>query len=122
MTPTKPELNPLNLGSVANGAAIELFEKAMQKVAANIADTSTDATAGREITLKFKIKPDDERKTLYVTTTSSVKLAPIAEHTSKSYLGKDTAGNTHIFDRDPRQDVLFEAPEPENTLLHFGQK
>lgn len=117
----KPQLNPLNIGSIARGAAVELFEMAIEKVTANIADKSTDPTASREITLKFKFKPDDDRRTVQVVTTANTKLAGAEEHISKIYLGKDESGKTYAFDSDPRQEVLFEPPQEENNLLKFQQ-
>lgn len=115
----KSELQPLNLGSIARGAGLELFNIEIAKVAANIDDKSTDATAAREITLKFKFKPDAERKSLQVTTKASSKLAPVSDHASRAYLGKDEAGTVYVFDSDPRQDILFQPPAAQENLLDF---
>ena len=38
----KPDLTPVNLGSVAKGAALELFEKAVADIVRNIADTDPE--------------------------------------------------------------------------------
>jgi hypothetical protein len=118
----KPDLNPINLGSIARGAALELFDMAMEKVTANIADSSTDASASREITLKFRFKPDEDRRCAQVTTTASTKLAGCEEHVSKIYLGKDESGKAYAFDSDPRQEILFQPPPPERNLLEFNGK
>ena len=115
----KPNLEPINLGSIARGAGLELFNIEIAKVAANIDDKSTDATATREITIKFKFKPDPERKSLQVTTKATSKLAPVSDHASRAYLGKDESGNTYVFDQDPRQDILFEPPAQDKNLLDF---
>ena len=114
--------NPINLGSIARGAALELFDMAMEKVTANIADSSADASAVREITLKFKFKPDDDRRCAQVTTTASTKLAGCEEHLSKIYLGKDESGKAYAFDSDPRQEVLFQPPPADRNLLEFNGK
>jgi hypothetical protein len=116
----KPDLNPINLGSIARGAAIELFDKAMLKVTENIADKSTDATAAREIVIKFKFKPDDDRRSASVVTTTTTKLAGCEEHVSKVYLGKDDQGNVLAFDSDPRQEVLFQAQPKDENLIDFA--
>ncbi len=116
----RPNLNPLNIGSVARGAAVELFEKCMAKISDNIADTATDATASREITITFKFKPDEDRRRILITTRAKTKLAAIADHASTAYLGKDGDGHTYVFDQDPRQDILFVPPAPEKNLLEFG--
>lgn len=118
----QPDLNPINLGSIARGAAIELFDLAMVKVAENIADKSTDASAAREIVLRFKFKPDDDRRAVLVSTTASTKLAGAEEHVSKIYLGKDEAGKVYAFDSDPRQEMLFQPPPEERSLIDFPQQ
>lgn len=117
----RPNLNPLNIGSIANGAAVELFERSMKTVSSNIADKATDAEAVREITLTFKLKPDEDRKRIIVTTTAKCKLAAASPHKSTAYTGKGTDGEVYVFDADPRQDILFEAPADENNLIPFGQ-
>lgn len=115
------ELQPLNIGSIARGAALELFEKAVTAVAANIADTSTSATASREIVLKFKMKPEHDRRTVRITTSSKVGLAPVAEHQSTAYIGKDDAGHAYVLDQDPRQEMLFAPPPaPDARVLEFN--
>jgi hypothetical protein len=120
MSDTQPELSPLNLGSIARGASLQLFEKALAKVAANIADKDTPATKSREIILHFKLKPDTDRRKLEITTSCEIKLAAVANHESTAYVGKSTAGDVLVFDRDPRQDLLFEPPAEKENLLQFG--
>lgn len=107
----KPKLEPTNLGSIARGALLELFNANMVKVAQNIADTSTDPEAPREITLKLKFKPDPDRRGAKLTTECTAKLAAIAKHQSRVYVNKGTDNVARLFDDDPRQDILFEPPE-----------
>ncbi len=115
------DLQPLNIGSIARGAAIELFEKSIAAIATNIADSSTEATAGREIILKFKFKPEADRRTIHVTTQSKLTLASVADHESTAYIGKDEAGTVYVLDRDPRQELLFEPPaQPDAKVLSFN--
>jgi hypothetical protein len=116
----KPDLQPVNLGSIARGALMELFEIEIAKLAANIADTKTKATKERRLTLELSLKPDQDRKTIDVTTRASLKLAPIADHASRVYLGKDTDGHPLLFDTDPRQELLFEPPAADKPVLQFG--
>jgi hypothetical protein len=114
-----PQLEPLNLGSIARGALLELFEATATRVAHNIADTSTDAEAPRKITIELTFKPESDRRALKLTTTATCKLASISKHVSRVYLGKDDAGKTYLFDQDPRQEVLFAPPTPSENLLDF---
>ncbi len=119
---SKPDLTPINLGSVAKGAALELFEKAVADVVRNIADTDTEATAEREITIKFKFRPEGDRRGVEVVTTAATKLAGAMKHKSRAYVGKDTAGGAHLFLEDPRQDTLFDLPQQESRVLDFKER
>lgn len=118
----KPELNALNLGSIARGAALELFEKCLIDVAKNIADTDCAAESGRSISITFKFKPESDRRTIHVSTSAKTTLAGAEEHSSKAYIGKTTEGGVFLCDQDPRQDVLFEAPVKVDNLLDFGKE
>ena len=112
-------LEPVNLGSLARGAAVKLFELECAKIAANIGDRSTPACAEREITLKIKFKPDADRRLIDVTTSASSKLASVEAHASRLYTGKGTDGQMYLFDEDPRQESLFAAPEKDKNMLAF---
>lgn len=116
----KPDLQPVNLGSIARGALMELFELEIAKIAANIADNNTKATKERRLTLELCFKPDPDRKAIDVTTRASLKLAGIADHASRVYLGRDTDNRPLLFDVDPRQEVLFEPPQADENVLQFG--
>jgi hypothetical protein len=118
----KPELSQLNLGSIARGAALELFEKCLNDVAKNIADTDTQAEAARAISITFKFKPEGDRRTIHISTSAKTTLAGAEEHSSKAYIGKTTEGGVFLCDQDPRQDVLFDAPVKTDNLLDFGEK
>lgn len=114
-----PKLEPVNLGSVAKGALMELFTRAAGQVAANIDDKATVATATREIILSIKFKPDSDRRAIEVSTNAKVKIAAAADHSSRLYTGKDDSGKTYLFDSDPRQETLFQPPPKEENLLDF---
>ena len=59
------EQEKLSLVTLQGGAAVEMFDIALQKVLENIHDINTTAEA-REITLKVKIKPMDENRSIIV--------------------------------------------------------
>jgi hypothetical protein len=48
----------VSLSNLGNGAAVELFDSALNEVYLNIDDLNTDLTAVREVHLVLKIKPD----------------------------------------------------------------
>jgi len=57
----------LSLVNLEGGAAVEMFDIVLQKVLENIHDINTTADA-REITLKVKVKPMDENRSIVVYT------------------------------------------------------
>jgi hypothetical protein len=118
----KPDLQPVNLGSISRGALMELFEIEIVKIAQNIADSKTKATTKRKLTLELTFAPDIDRKVLDVTANAKTKLAGIADHASRAYLGKGTDGQPYIFDEDPRQETLFDPPAEDRSVLQFGSK
>jgi len=113
------KMEPLNLGSIARGALMELFEANAVKVAQNIADTSTDPEQPREIILRIKFKPNQDRVSCKVTSKAEVKLASIAAHHSLVYVNRDSSGHAYLFDEDPRQAMLFEPPPRQENLVDF---
>jgi hypothetical protein len=58
----KKKLESVNLGSIARGAAMEIFELEIAKIAANIADPNTKASKKRKLTLEFTFTPDSDRR------------------------------------------------------------
>lgn len=56
-----PEDEKLSLVNIKGGAAIEIFDRALQKVIENIYDPNTTNDA-REISLKVTLKPMDENR------------------------------------------------------------
>lgn len=55
----------MSLINIKDGAAVEMFDIALQKVIENIHDINT-TTAAREINLKVIIKPMDENRSVIV--------------------------------------------------------
>lgn len=51
----------ITLENIGNGAAKELFQRALDEVLANIADPNTKADQKREISLKVSIVPTESR-------------------------------------------------------------
>jgi len=51
----------ITLQTMAAGALEELFERELDRISTDILDLNTEATAVREITIKIKVKPDENR-------------------------------------------------------------
>lgn len=70
-----PDERPaVTLEGLANGAAAELWTAAHKSVLESIADHNTDWKKPREITLRFRFDPDEERTTGRVTIRCETKL------------------------------------------------
>ena len=82
---------PLNLETLADGAAIERFNDALQQALDNLLDPNTGGKA-REVILKVRLKPDDNKDILQITIDCVTKLAPSETISSNAYLGKDISG------------------------------
>lgn len=81
-----PQYKRVDLTTINNGAAVELFKEEFDKVLRNINDISVESDAVREITLKFKIKPTKDRSSATTTIQSSSKLVSIKEHEASVFL------------------------------------
>lgn len=92
----------LSLDSLAQGAAVELFNCELQNVLENILDPNTKATSTRNVTLTFTIKPDEERDFGHGTVEVKSKLAPVKGVGMPVYIGK-RAGRAVAMERDSRQ-------------------
>lgn len=104
-------MNKLSLATICDGTAIERFDYELQKVLENINDTNTEAEAAREITLKIKIKPDENREMFKTEMTVSSKQAGLSPMTAVGMMGKDIHGKAEA----------HEYPRPKQQELDFGQ-
>jgi hypothetical protein len=102
--------NYVNLETLGEGMAVERFNDAWQQVLENIKDPNTKATTIREVTLKVKIKPSEDRDRALVTLEAIPKLAPAKVIDTLVYLSKlrdegvlKTVASEHI----PKQPRIF---------------
>lgn len=80
--------DPISLLNLGDGAAIEKFDEELQRVLDNIVDPNAKADAVREITLKVKFKPDENRNVAAVSIATDCKLAPDREVTTACVIGR----------------------------------
>ena len=107
----------VRLSDLANGAACELFDAELARVAYNIIDPNTDAKAVREITLKVRIKPTEDREMGDVTVICQAKLAGLRPAASRMFFGRVEGKLVAIESEDPRQAGLFDGPKAKVTPL-----
>lgn len=100
-------LKEVNLSTIAEGAAVELFQHELEKVANNIADQNTEAKAKRKIVLTFDFEPDNNREEVVVSVSSKITTAGIKGHSKTSFLGKMN-GKPGIFAHDTKQLNMFD--------------
>lgn len=103
----------MNLGL---GAADERFRVELERVIENIADVNTDPEKVREITLKVKIKPNQDRNSAVVSISCTSKLTPYAEHPTTFFMGVDADGCPAVFEHNPQQTDMFDIPVAENVF------
>lgn len=97
----------VSLSTLASGAAVERFDHELQRVIDNIADYNTDPKAVREVSLKVKIRPNDDRSFSVVEIIATSKIAPIKPETTSLYLN-----GSHATEFNPRQEKIhFERKE-----------
>ena len=79
----------VSLDTIGQGAAVERFNLALQEVFNNIQDANTSPKAAREVTLKLKIKPDENREIGDVSVEIVSKLASVMPFIVRFFLGRD---------------------------------
>src|SRR5688572_5909539 len=83
-----PEQIEVTLENLGGGGAMEMFQEEFRKVIENILDVNTKATAPREINLKVKITPTDERRMGATAVTVSSKCAPLRTLSTTLFFGQ----------------------------------
>jgi len=113
---------PMSLTSLGEGAAVEMFDTELQNCLDNIMDPNTPATQIREINLKVKIKPDEDRQIGEISIKCLTKFAPVREFLTKCMLGKTgrrgearelRSTQQQLFDRDEKKVIPIEKGKEE---------
>lgn len=79
----------LTLSNLAAGAIQEKLDHEMEKVFSNIHDSNTNAQDKRSITIKLDLTPDENRQTVKMESTVTVKLANLKSVSTTVLTGKD---------------------------------
>ena len=98
-------MRKVELSSIQNGAAFDLFNEEFHKVLANIEDENTAANAERSITIKISIKPDKTRRTGEVKMQVSSTLAKVKPAESFLFFDRDKDGEFNAYVDDPGPDL-----------------
>jgi hypothetical protein len=97
----------VTLANLAGGGVQELFAEEMTKVLRNIGDVNTEARAVREINIKIRIRPNEERRIGDVEAGVTSKVAPVKRVSTVLYIGRHK-GEMVAVESDPKQRGLFE--------------
>jgi hypothetical protein len=95
----------VSLATLGGGSAVERFDHELQKVLNNIADFNTPPEAVREVTLKVRIKPNQDRDFTSVQIITTSKLVPIRPEATSFYIGSDD-GEAIATEYNPKQERL----------------
>lgn len=105
------EVDPMNMGNLCRGAALEMFEKLLPEILANIRNPNTKATAKRKLALEFTFEPNEERNYAEVTITPTLKMSGVKPAQGSIFIAS-VSGQPTAFTHDPRQDeIAFTKPE-----------
>ena len=70
----KEAYRPLDIRTLKEGAVIERINAEMEKVSANVRDINTDPHAAREVVIKLKLIPTEDRQSMGVVVSCASKL------------------------------------------------
>ncbi|MDD7612012.1 MAG: hypothetical protein PUJ82_13975 [Spirochaetales bacterium] len=96
-------MTKLELTTIQNGLAVEMFNEELKKVLANIEDENTNAKTTRKITLCVEFKPDADRKLGTAKVSVKANLAPIIPHEKAIFFDYDDDNEFAAFEDDPEQ-------------------
>lgn len=106
----KTNFEHIELATVGNGDAPKLFNAEVKKVLDNIMDKATNASAKREITMKFEFCPTDDRDNGFIHISCSSKVAPPVGASGLFYV-RNMGGKITGYTRDPEQTEMFNDKE-----------
>lgn len=114
---TEKDEGVLSLANLAGGAAVEAFDIQLEKVLENILDPNTNPTAVREVTLKVKIKPDENRAFGPMEFTCKPKFGDDKPITTMVHIGRK-GSKAIASEHDARQLSFPSGEEKQPTPLH----
>jgi hypothetical protein len=112
-----PKEEPVTLYNLVGGAVAEHFDEELSRVVSNILDPNTDPEAVREINLKLRIKPGNDRRIGAVSIQVTSKTGPIQGLGTMFYFGKH-GGRCFAVENNPNQPSLFDEPA-KPTAVNF---
>lgn len=100
------EPETISLATICHGSVPEIFERELNEVLKNIADTNTAPEKARSITLKFTVKPTEDRSGADIDFSCRSSLQPVKLVKSRMFLSRHT-GLLKAYAQDQRQVQMF---------------
>lgn len=110
----------VTLASIGNGAAMELFDRELKRVIANIGDVNTSSSAARGINIKVTIKPDNDRNIGFATLEVTSKLSGVKPVSSTLYFGKKDGQLVAVQSNFAQPSIFDEAKSTIRTITLVG--
>jgi hypothetical protein len=97
------EREKVSLITIQGGALVEQFDRALDKVLANVADINTTCDQAREIKLTVQIKANEDRSFLEIVGAVTTKTAGQEKIKTTADLAVDAKGRSIAYNRRRRQ-------------------
>ena len=110
---------PINLATVGDGAAVELFEQELERVLENVLDPNTEAETTRKIRIDITLKPNDQREVGAFVVEASSKLAPFKGRGTNVFIGV-LNGTPTCVEANPKQIQMDWDAESKPTAIRGG--
>ena len=107
---------PVTIMTIAGGAVIELFDRELEKVTADILDLNSKATAKRIITITVEVSPEEDRNKAEVSVTVASRLGQPKAVGTLIFLGK-RAGKAIAVENVASQKPLFDQLGPRPVVI-----
>ena len=113
-----PPPKEITLAGLHDGAALEMFQAALENILENIRDLNTDHKSKREVRLSFTFTTNEERNVSDVVIQCGTKLAGMKGVQSLVYIGKHEGRTVAV--EQPTQGEMF--PQPGGKVSAFPKK
>lgn len=107
-----PTYNKVDLSTICNGAAAEVFQRSLQEVMENINDVNTDPGKARSIALKFTIRPTEDRSTAEISFSCQAKVQPVRTVKGSILMARES-GQLVAYASGAKQEPLFKDEKEE---------
>jgi hypothetical protein len=110
----------LTLANLKGGAALEMVDLELERIAENCLDVNTDAGAKRVLTLRIEFRPDKTRESMKITFKTATQLPSVDGGQALAYFGKE-GGKPVIYEYNPRQLELDDIAPSGKTVVNIGR-